>query len=55
MLLKLLDLADHRVPSTSRMIAQHQPGRAGRAAGLDGDDEETQFLTIVEGADQRLR
>ncbi len=55
LLLKLLDLADRRAVDGQDDVAEHQPGRVRGTAGLDGDDEQTQFLTIVEGAGQRLR
>ena len=54
-LLKLLDLADRRAVDGQDDIAQHQPGRVRGTAGLDGDDEQTELLTIIEGAGKRLR
>src|SRR5919112_826152 len=53
--LKLLHLADRRAVDGEDDIAQHQSGRVGRAAGLDGDDEQTELLTIIKGAGKCLR
>ena len=36
-------------------VAKHQPGSVRRTAGLDGDDEQTELLAIVERAGQCLR
>src|SRR5688500_17074001 len=53
--LKLLDLADRSSVDGKDDVAKHQPGRVRGTAGLDGDDEQAELLTIVEGAGQRLR
>ena len=53
--LKLLDLADRCTVDGQDDVAKHQPGRVRGTAGLDGDDEQTELLTIIEGADKCLR
>src|SRR5829696_9347073 len=55
LLLKLLDLADRRAVDGKDDVAEHQPGRVRGTASLDRDDQQTQLLTISEGAGQRLR
>src|SRR5215213_8753666 len=55
LLLKLLDLTDGGAVDGQDDVAEHQPGRVRGTAGFDGDDEQTQFLTAIEGASQRLR
>jgi hypothetical protein len=53
--LKLLDLADRDTVDGQDDVAEHQTRRVGGTAGLDGDNEETELLTIIEGASQRFR
>src|SRR5215218_4569717 len=52
--LKLLDLADRHTVDSQDHVAKHQPGRVRGTTGLDGDDEQTELLTIIEGAGQRI-
>src|SRR4051794_23991089 len=53
--LKLLHLADRRTVDGQDDVAKHQPSRVRGTAGLDGDDEQTELLTIIEGAGKCLR
>ena len=55
LLLKLLDLADSSTVNGEDDIAEHHPGRVRGTAGFDGDDEQSEFLTVIEGPSQRLR
>ena len=47
--LKLLDLADRDTVDGQDDVAKHQPGRVRGTTGLDGDDEQTELLTIIKG------
>src|SRR5215213_5645727 len=55
LLLKLLDLANHRTVDGQDDVAEHQSGRVRRTTSFDGDDEQTEFLIIRKSPSQRLR
>ena len=55
LLLKLLHLTDLRAVDRQDDIAEHQPSRVRGTAGFDGDDEQSQFLSVIESSSQGLR
>ena len=54
-LLKLLNLPDLGTVDGQDHVAKHQASGVGGSAGLDGDDEQTLLLTILENAGEGLR